>query len=153
MNSFALELRQAALSMLPEGAFLRRDRGAALYVTDAPLHGGTVDWAAAGFVCREEGGLTRLTPSAVWLARLAALYPEPPDPLSRSLRRFSGPPDDTVLKLFARAVKRLDGGECDPRYSRDLRQRAAVCLREHNPGGGLYACALANYLIEKERES
>ena len=152
MNDFARRLRDAARARLPEGAFLRRDRGDALYVTDAPLRGGPVDWAAAGFVCRESGGLARLTPSAVWLARLEALYPEPPDPLCRSLRRFSGPPDDTALKLFARAVKRLDGGECDPRYSRDLRQRAAVCLREHNPGGGLYACALANHLIEKERE-
>ena len=28
---------------------------------------------------------------------------------------------------------------------------AAARLREHRPGGGLYACALANHLIEKER--
>ena len=151
MNDFARRLRDAARARLPEGAFLRRDRGDALYVTDAPLRGGKVDWAAAGFICREVEGLARLTPSTVWLDRLEARYPEPPDPLCRSLRRFSGPPDAAALALFARAVKQLDGGERDPRYSRDLRQRAAVCLREHIPGGGLYACALANYLIEKER--
>lgn len=152
MNDFARTLRDAARSRLPEGAFLRRDRGDALFVTDAPLRGGSVDWAAAGFICRENEGLARLTPSAIWLQRLESLCPEPPGPLCRSFRRFSGPPDDVALTLFARAMKRLDGGERDPRYARDLRQRAAVCLREHIPGGGLYACALANYMIEKERE-
>ncbi len=151
MNDFARALRDAARAPLPEGAFLRRDRGDALYVTDAPLRGRAVDWAAAGFICRETAGLARLTPAAAWLQRLEARCPEPPDPLCRAFRRFSGEPDADALRLFARAMKQLDGGERDPRYSRDLRQRAAVCLREHTPGGGLYACALANYMIEKER--
>ena len=153
MNSFALELRQAALSMLPEGAFLRRDRGAALYVTDAPRRGGIVGGDETGLLCRIGADLAYLTPGAPWFKRLEALYPEPPDFLCASLRRFDGPPDGEALRLFARAMKRLDGGPGDPRYSRLLRQRAAVCLRERLPGGGLYACALANYIIEKERYS
>lgn len=151
MNSFAAELRQAALGLLPEGAFLRRDRGAALYVTDAPRRGGTADWRSAGFLCREAGGLLRLTPDDRWLRRLEALYPEPPDPLCAALKRFSGPVDPEVLRLFARGVKPLDGGADDPLYDRALRRRAALCLRTHDPGGGLYACALLNHLIEKER--
>lgn len=151
MNSFAEELRRAALGPLPEGAFLRRDRGAALYVTDAPRRGGTADWRSAGFLCQESGGLARLTPDDRWLQRLEALYPEPPDYLCAALRRFCGPAGPEALRLFARGVKPLDGGGDDPLYARALRQRAAVCLRTHDPGGGLYACALLNYLMEKER--
>ena len=147
MNSFASELRAAARALLPEGASLKRDRGEALYVTRAA----GIDWTPACFMCRDEGGLAHLTPGPVWLERLEADYPDPPDFLSASLRRFTGPPDDRILRLFAAAVKQLDGGEYDPRYAQRLRQHAAVCLREHSPGGGLYACALANHLIEKER--
>lgn len=152
MNDFAAALRRAARQLLPTGAFLRRDRGDALYVTDAPRRSAAVDWSAAGFVCREAGGLAYLTPDAVWLQRLEALYPDPPDALCQSFRRFTGPPDAEALRLFARGMKALEAGAHDPGYARELRQHAAVCLREHLPGGGLYACALANHLIEKERE-
>lgn len=147
MNNFAAEMRASARALLPAGAFLRRDRGNALYVANAP----GIDWAAAGFLCREDGGLAHLTPGPAWLSRLEALYPEPPDPLCASLRRFRGEPDPAALALFAAGMKILDGGTCDVKYDQRLRQRAAVCLREHLPGGGLYACALVRNLIEKER--
>jgi len=147
MNSFAAEMRAAARALLPGGAFLRRDRGAALYVANAP----GIDWAAAGFLCREAGNLAFLTPGPVWLYRLEARFPQPPDRLCASFRRFRGEPDPEALGLFAAGAKALDGGSCDARYDQRLRQRAAVCLREHLPGGGLYACALVRYLIEKER--
>ena len=155
MNDFAHTLRRAAEALLPPGAFLRRDRGAALYVTDAPRMavpgGAAADWAAAGFLHGERGGLMVLTPSEKWLRRLEETFVEPPDFLCASFRRFAGRPDMEALRLFARGVKALDGGADDPRYARLLRQRAAVCLREHLPGGGLYACALVNHMIEKER--
>ena len=150
MNDFAAELRRAAQGLLPEGAFLRRDRGEALYVTDAPRRNPSIDWSAAGFICHEANGLARIIPDAPWLDRLEALYPDPPDALCATFRRFNGPPDGDALRLFARGMKALDAGNCDPQFSRVLRQRAAVCLREHLPGGGLYACALALYLMEKE---
>ena len=37
-------LRQAAAAALPRGAFLRRDRGEALFVTDAPRQRPEADW-------------------------------------------------------------------------------------------------------------
>ena len=150
MNDFAAELRRAAQSLLPEGAFLRRDRGEALYVTDAPRKGGLTDAASKGFICREANGMAHLTPAAPWLHRLEALYPDPPDTLCATFWRFTGEIDADALRLFARDMKALDAQTYDPQFSRDLRQRAAVCLREHLPGGGLYACALALYLMEKE---
>ena len=146
-DAFAAALRAAARAALPSGAFLRRDRGEALYVTDAPRRQSPEAWLdavrAAGFECRIEGGLACLTPGAVWLQRLEAAYPEPPDAFCAAFRRFEGPPDAEALRLFAMAMKPLDGGAPDPMYEKKLRQRAAVALRRHETGGGLYACALA----------
>lgn len=151
MNEFAEKMRGAAMALLPPGAFLRRDRGGALYVTDAPRFGGQVDWSLAGFRHVEGDGVDHLAPAGRWIHKLEALYPEPPDPLCAEFRRFSGPPMLDALWLFARGMKALDGGTDDPGYARALRQLAAVCLRKHLPGGGLYACALVNHMIEKER--
>lgn len=148
MNDFAMEMRRAAQALLPKGAFLRRDRGDALYVTDAPRRGAEIDWGAAGFLCREEGGLACLTPGPAWLERLAARYPEPPDFLCASLRRVDGDPDEATLRLFARIMKALDGGPVDPNCEKALRQRAAVCLREKR-GGGLYACGVALRVVNR----
>lgn len=149
MNPLVSSLRTAAQSQLPEGAFLRRDRGEALFVTDAPRRGGGIDWTAAGFLCREENSLAHLTPDGCWLDQLEAQFPEPPDALCEGFKRFSGAATTESLLLFARAMKRLDGGAPDPGYNRALRQRAAVCLRRGEGGGGLYACAIANFLIER----
>ena len=159
----AAELRAAATAPLPERAFLRRDRGDALFVTDAPLHDPRADWAAAfapyGLDCREENGLLRLSPGASRLIRLEAGFPNPPDALCASLRRFAGlPPQGESLRLFALGARVLDGAaEEAPRFERLLRQRAALCLREpRNPldgshsGGGLYACALLTHAIKEE---
>ena len=150
MKAELVRMREILRAALPERAFLRRDRGEALYVTDAPRRSPAIDWSAAGLICRETDGLAHLTPDAPWLHRLEALYPDPPDALCATFRRFTGAPDADALRLFARGMKALDAGKPDPQFSRALRQRAAVCLREHLPGGGLYACALALYLMEKE---
>ena len=157
-NPFAETVRRVAAELLPPGAFLRRDRGEALFVTDAPLRAPETDWTArfgeVGFACRIEGGLARLTPDARWLQRLADAYPEPPDDLCASLRRFDGPVDAPSLHLFARGLKALDAGTRDDGFSRAVRQRAAVCLRDSTQsGGGLYACALLQTLMEGERET
>ena len=45
MHSLARTLRTAAAAALPEEAFLRRDRGDALFVTDAPRFSARMDWA------------------------------------------------------------------------------------------------------------
>lgn len=145
------EMRRVLRAMLPAGAFLKRDRDATLFVTDAPRRGPCPDFGAADFESSVEGGLARLTPGARWLHALEAEYPEPPDGLCAGLARFRGEPDRVALALFAEGLKQLDGAPRDPAYERRLRQLAAVTLREHSARGGLYACGLVNYLIEKER--
>ena len=154
MRDPMLERMRLALSdLLPWGAFLKRDRGSALFVTDAPRRGACPDWSSVGFLAREADGLACLTPDAGWLAQLEARWPEPPDLMCAQLRRGSGPVDGQVLELFAMGLKILDGGPFDPAFDRRLRQLAAVTLREQRARGGLYACGLVRYEIEKERGS
>lgn len=160
MHSLAQMLRTAAAAALPEGAFLRRDRDDALFVTDAPRFSARTDWAGplseAGFYCAVSGGLLRLWPAEIWLSRLEASRPDPPNDLCRSLFRFRGrSPDGESLKLYALGMRCLDGGDGAARFDWKLRQRAAACLRLNamNPeeptcGGGLYACALLDHELE-----
>ena len=144
-------LRDAARRALPEGAFLRRDRGEGLFVTDAPARDPGGDWqnrlTEAGFLVEVTGGLARLTPGAKWLAELEARFPPPPNPFCESLFRFAGmSPEAESLSLFALGAKAREDAEAAARFDRQLRQRAAECLRlnANGPthGGGLYACAL-----------
>ena len=150
-------LRNAARAALPEGAVLRRDRGEALFVTDAPRLRTDGGWRAAladaGFLCEEQGGLAQISPGPQWLARLEAAYPEPPDEFCRGFQRFAGRGIEAEsLVLFALGARLLDGDGDDGRFQRRLRQRAAVCMRNNaaSCGGGLYACALLKHLIEEE---
>ena len=150
MNSRTL--REAARAALPEGAFLRRDRGEALFVTDAPRVAPGANWpsvlARAGFLAAERGGLLCLTPDSAWHTRLEDACPAPPDALCRGLFCFAGREIEAEsLALFAAGARVLG-------FERRLRQRAAACLRTQNPashGGGLYACALLNHLIKEAR--
>ena len=163
MNSFALALRQAARAALPEGAFLRRDRGDGLFVTDAPRRCPDGGWRQAlreaGFAVEARDVLARLSPGPIWLKALEARFPGPPDAFCNSLFRFAGQdPEEESLMLFALGTRVLDGGDGDERFDHALRQRAAECLRLNGihpegptRGGGLYACALLHHLIEEER--
>lgn len=159
MDSLARALRNAASSRLPGCAFLRRDRGEALFVTDAPRLRPETDWPAAlssvGFDSVLTDGLLRLWPGAHWLTRLEADWPDPPSALCASLHRFrERAPEAECLRLFALGTRCLDGGDGATRFDRLLRQHAAACLRLNalNPqdpprGGGLYACALIDYAL------
>lgn len=142
--ALAEALRRAARDTLPRDAFLRIDRGEGLFVAgwgqDPPEAGWAGALVAAGFSAVPDGRVMRLAPAARWLEMLAAAWPEPPDFLCQTLRRFDGPPDADSLSLFALGAKGLYGMP-DPTFERRLRQRAAVCLRAGG-GGGLYACAL-----------
>lgn len=159
MLSLAAQLRRAARAALPESAFLRRDRGSALFVSDAPRQCPHGDWrerlARVGIDLQERDGLAHLSPGFTWLTRLEAEYPAPPDVFCEGFARFAGlPPDTESLALFALGVRVLDGAPDNGRFERRLRQRAAQCLRRnriHNEksGGGLYACALVKTMIEE----
>ena len=87
------------------------------------------------------------------LAALEARCPAPPDAFCETLARFRGMrPEPESLALFALAIKRIDGAADDGRFERQLRQRAAECLRLNandatSHGGGLYACALARSFL------
>lgn len=137
-------MRAAVRAALPEGAFLKLDRGEALFVTDAPRRGGGRDWP--GFECEMRNGLAFLTPGKEWLSALEAAFPEPPDFLCATLKR-GGEADGAVLKLFAMGLKK------DVEFEKRLRQTAAARLRNHAPMGGLYACGLLNYILERERRA
>lgn len=157
MNSQTL--REAARSALPAGAFLRRDRGEALFATDAPRLRPDADWpealARTGFACELRDGLALISPGPKWLAALERAWPAAPDDLCRSLARFAGlEPDGESLRLFALGARQLDGEGESARFERRLRQRAAECLRlnahsNQTRGGGLYACALMNHIIRE----
>ncbi|MGI6239931.1 MAG: hypothetical protein ACOYI5_09945 [Christensenellales bacterium] len=132
-----MNLRERVMASLPAGAFLRRDRGGALYVTDAPRFGA---WRAPdGFHARIEG-------------QIAKLYPEPalftdcafePDALSEELARFRGAPaDDAMLALLISGVKLLEAPDAAGliAYDRRIRQAAAVAMRAGG-GAGLHTAA------------
>lgn len=159
MYSPARELRGAARSVLPAGAFLRRDRGCALFVSDAPRLCPPAQLAEAladaGFVHEIGDGLVRLWPGPDWLTGFEARFPEPPDAFCASLVRFRGlRAEPESLELFALAARIMEG-EPNGGFERRLRQRAAECLRMNAMnrtsihGGGLYACALGRHLIKE----
>lgn len=142
------DFRAEIAALLPQGAFLRRDRGGALYVTNAPALGADMGpaaeaWRALGFDVESAPPLMRLTPSS---GRILDMERAPaPDLFAGSLRRFAGlPADGAVRAIFAEGVKCLEAGSSFDLFDRRLRQAAALALR-CGGGGGLYACALVRY--------
>ncbi len=137
-------MRQRILAQLPPGAFLRRDRGEALYVTNAPLKG----WEGQleGFTVEISGGIAKLSPDIAAMEAFTAA----PDALATELKRFGGAARQQ-LPMFIQCLKCLEApdekdlAKCD----KALRQRAAVALRSGG-GEGLYQCALV--LAEVRRE-
>ncbi len=145
------QLRAQARTALPPRAFLKRDRGDALFVTNAPAFAPELR-EVPGFLAERRGALLYLLPEPAWLLRWERRFREPPDALCESLARFKGmPPDRENLSLFARAAKLLDGhpspGEVEA-LDRELRQRAAVALRG-GCGGGLYAAAILLHMLDR----
>ena len=143
------KLRAELKPLLPERAFLKRDRGDALLITNAPALGCAPE-VLPGCIVETCGTLLRILPDADWVAAYEARIPEPPDHLSRTLLRFRGiEADMDNLHLFARIAKLLDAqpspGEIEA-CDRALRNRAALALRG-SCGGGLYACACVRALL------
>lgn len=132
-----MELREYVRGALPQGAFLRRDRGDALYITDAPRLG----WNGplTGFSVEICGSLARITPLAGAMTRCDYA----PDMLAQELSGMKGASQE-ALELFVECLKCVEApdrgtyGRCDRR----VRQAAAKALRAGG-GEGLYYCALA----------
>ena len=142
-------LRSELRPLLPERAFLKRDRGDALLITNAPALGLAPD-RLPGCIVENRGMLLCILPDAQWIAEYEAAIPEPPDHLSRTLLFFRGvEADPDNLRLFARIAKLMDArpspGEIEA-CDRALRNRAALALRG-GCGGALYACACVRALL------
>ena len=132
-----MELREYVRGALPEGASLRRDRGDALYITDAPRLGWT--GSLSGFSVEICGPLARISPLAETMARCDYA----PDRLARELSGMKGASAEALM-LFIECIKCAEAPDRGTyeRCDRKLRQTAAKALRTGG-GEGLYYCALA----------
>jgi len=152
MRTELARMREMLRAALPEKAFLRRDRGDGLFISNAPAFDRELA-AIPGFILEEAGSLIRILPDAAWIQRLEEKI-EPADHLCESLVRFRGvPSDEANIRLFSMGLKLLDMGASVPdneilAFDRALRQRAALALRG-GCGGALYAAAIVNYEIHK----
>ena len=140
-------MRNAICPLLPSRAFLKRDRGEGLLVTNAPVFDSDIH-EIPGFILQRQGKLLHILPDENWIFQLEQSFPEPPDFFSKSLLKFRGElPDRQNLLLCVQGLKLLDAG-CEPTtaeiaaYDRTLRQRCAEALRGGACTGGLYAAAL-----------
>lgn len=143
-------MRSHVQACLPDRAFLRRDRGDCLFITNAPVFAPEIE-GVPRFIEFSEGALMRLLPDVSWI-RCCENAP-PADHLSASLERFRGHEIDIDgLKLFAQGAKLLENnpsvGEIH-RFDQALRQRSALALRGACFGGGLYVCALLNAYLHR----
>ena len=149
MTGLPETLRETLRPLLPARAFLRRARGDATFVTNAP-HFGEIHPEIRGFRCHEENGLLFISPSAEMLTDFELSHPDPTGFFSRSLVRFRGrTPCEEALDLFAvgvRLMESADGNEARL-YAQRARNLAAMCLRENL--GGAYACALLAQQVSK----
>ena len=154
MKAELVRMREILRAALPERAFLRRDRGEALFITNAPAFAPDIA-PVPGFRLIPGGGMLRILPEAGWMEELERNYPRPPDEFCRSMERFRGrEPGQAELLLFARGLKLIDMGGSAPQnesasFDRALRQHAALALRGAADGGGLYALAILNHQILK----
>lgn len=140
-------MREAILPHLPPRAFLKRDRGEGLLVTNAHVFDPNLD-SIPGFILEKQGSLLRILPDESWLIHLEQRFPEPPDHFSKTLLRFRGMQSDRdSLRIFVQGAKLLDKGYTPTpaeitAFDRMLRQRCAEALRGGACSGGLYAAAI-----------
>lgn len=147
-------LRDTLTPLLPTGAFLRRDRGDALFVTNAACIDKTSAWPqifeAIGYSCETRGSLLALSPSYDFFSEWE--QHAPPDFFCETLLRFRNlPPCAEATQLFIDGVKLLEQPVHIEKYIQRVRELAAVCLRTSQ--GGVYGCALIAYVLERKEIS
>jgi hypothetical protein len=138
--------------------FLKRDRGARLYVTDAPKTGRGAECERAleraGFCARRIGALIYVMPGDS-LTDSFTEWAEPAcagDPLFEDFARFNASEScEDERGLFAEGLKLLETQGVDNDkimiYERRVRQMAARCLRDRQYGGRLRACAAIHRIL------
>ena len=147
------DMRTALRAALDERAFLRRDRGDGLFISNAPVFTPETG-GIGGFDVERIGQLIRIRPDTIWVNRAEAEIDAPEDDFARSMLRFRGrEPDSESMALFCRGIKLLDAGEGAlpgeiETYDRDVRRLAARALRGENTGGGLYALSLLDAMMK-----
>ena len=112
---------------IAEGAFLRRDRGDALYITNSPAKGKEVD--IPGFSVESDGKIARISIRSDHLETFARQMEFSEDILSRELSHFCGGNDDSAT-LFAEMIKTMENppGADIFALEKRLRQTAAAAL-------------------------
>ena len=131
------------------GAFLRCDRGGALYVTNLPARCDRWREPAqamrdAGFRVEERGALLAVVPDGAWRTRFEqwAAVRCGGSELTRLFRQSAGPSVcEEETRAWLEGVKRLELRQGLGDYEKTVRQAAAVALRKRC-GGALYACGL-----------
>ena len=149
MTSLPSQLREILQPLLPERAFLRRARGDATFITNAPMFA-EIPLESHGFICEHQGKLMTISPGVEFITDFEQNHPDPPDFFCQSLLRFCGqPPCDEAVKLFSVGVRLLEHADENEsrQYDQRVRNLAAVCLRENL--GGAYGCALLAHHILK----
>jgi len=152
-SELAACMRATIRAALPERAFLRRDRGRALYITNAPAFDPDV-CAVEGFQVRRQDGLALIHPEPTWMSELEDAFPRATSDLSATLLRFRGWAATTeALELFCAGIKLQEMGKSAPEaeieaFDRALRQMAARALRGGIAPGGLYALSLLDAMLK-----
>ena len=155
MRSELARLRALLREALPPMAFVRRDRGEGLFITNAPAFDPDLR-AIPGFRTERQGSLLRILPDGDFIARFEEEHALPPDALCRSLLRFRGEAiSRDGLLLFARGLKLLDAGSAAEaeitEYERSVRMRAALALRGGCGAGALYGSAILLFMIQNDK--
>lgn len=132
-----MNLRARVVGAIPKGAFLRRDRGDAMYVTNAPVFGGMGD--VPGFHAETRGSLMYLYIRPETIEE----FDHAPDALANELTRFRGssPAAAVIFTEIMKNIEALDAGAYAA-LNKKVRQSAALAMRLGG-GEGLYYCALA----------
>lgn len=147
LTAMRAEVREA----LDSRAFLRLDRGSALFVSNAPLFQKQFS-EIEGFEIRRGENLIFVYPSAERVRTIEKGIGMAEDGLSETLFRFAGQDvPESTRDLFSACLKLKQ--TCAPdlaRADRILRQSAALALRGAIPGGGLFLCARLLHEIGKQ---
>ena len=138
------------------GAFLRCDRGSALYATNLPArcdHWREIAQAmrAAGFLIEERGALLAVAPDGAWRTRFEQWAAEQSceSELTRLFRQSAARSVcDEETGAWLDGIKRLELHQGLGDYEKTVRQAAAVALRKRC-GGALYACGLCLDMLKE----